>query len=363
MNSSRIRGLAEHLGARGIAAAAVLPSAGLFYLTGMTAGLSERPMLFIFSASGDAYAVCPAFEAERVRRDSGVRQLFTYTDEEGASAGFARLASHAGSLKTIAMEYQAARLLEYTLLREYCGVENLVDLRGILAEQRMRKEAVEINKMQQAAQLADAVMAVVEGNLLPGRTELEIVALAQDFLKSKGGRMSFISVIGGERSALPHASTSNRPLQVGDAVVVDLGCIVEGYTSDITRSFLVGAEDEEILKIGRVVAEANRLAREAVAPGVTAGAIDAAARNYIVEQGYGQYFTHRTGHGLGLEVHEEPYIVGGSNEVLQVGHTFTIEPGIYLPGKGGVRIEDDICVTATGAISLTSYPRAVKVVK
>lgn len=363
MNNSRIRGLAENLSKRGLTAAAVLPSAGLFYLTGMTAGLSERPMLFVFTATGEAMAICPAFEAERVRRDSGVLELFTYTDEEGASAGFARLYSRVGALKAVAMEYQAARLLEYTLLKDACGVENIVDLRSIFAEQRARKEAVEINKMQQAAQIADAVLGVVEANLVVGRSELEIVAVAQDFLKSKGGRMSFISVIAGERSALPHASTSSRPLQAGDAVVVDLGCVVDGYNSDITRSFLVGVEDEEILKIGRIVAEANRLAREAVAPGVTAGYIDSVARNYIVEQGYGQYFTHRTGHGLGLEVHEEPYIVGGSNEALQVGHTFTIEPGIYLPSKGGVRIEDDICVTATGAISLTSYPRAVKVVK
>ena len=268
-----------------------------------------------------------------------------------------------GSLDSIAMEYQAARLLEYTLLRDHCSVLNLCDLRPILAEQRMAKDAEEINIMQQAADLADAVMAQVEANLKPGVTELEVVATAHDFIKSKGSRMSFISVIAGERSALPHASPSARAIELGDSVVVDLGCIVEGYTSDITRTFVVGDIDPEIEKIGHIVLEANRLAREAVRPGVTAEFIDNAARDYIVSQGYGQYFTHRTGHGLGLEVHEEPYIVGGSKFELQVGHTFTIEPGIYLPGKGGVRIEDDVCVIATGSISFTRYPRAVKVIK
>ena len=363
MKTKRIEALQHNLTQKGITAAAILPSAGLYYLTGMTAGLSERPMLFIFMADGQSLGICPSFEAERVRRDSGVTTLFTYTDEEGASFGFKRLFEAVGSLDSIAMEYQAARLLEYTLLRDHCSVLNLCDLRPILAEQRMAKDAEEINIMQQAADLADAVMAQVEANLKPGVTELEVVATAHDFIKSKGSRMSFISVIAGERSALPHASPSARAIELGDSVVVDLGCIVEGYTSDITRTFVVGDIDPEIEKIGHIVLEANRLAREAVRPGVTAEFIDNAARDYIVSQGYGQYFTHRTGHGLGLEVHEEPYIVGGSKFELQVGHTFTIEPGIYLPGKGGVRIEDDVCVIATGSISFTRYPRAVKVIK
>jgi len=363
LNAKRIEALQHNLTQNDITAAAILPSAGLFYLTGMTAGLSERPMLFIFTADGQSLGICPSFEAERVRRDSGVITLFTYTDVEGAAFGFRRLFEAVGSLESVAMEYQAARLLEYTLLRDYCNVKNLLDLRPILAEQRMAKDAEEINIMQQAADLADAVMANVEANLRSGVTELEVVATAQDFIKSRGARMSFISVIAGERSALPHASPSARPIQFGDTVVVDLGCNIEGYTSDITRTFVVGDIDPEIEKIGHIVLEANRLAREAVRPGVTAEFIDNAARDYIVSQGYGQYFTHRTGHGLGLEVHEEPYIVGGSNFELQVGHTFTIEPGIYLPGKGGVRIEDDVCVIATGAISFTRYPRAVKVLK
>jgi len=363
MHINRIETLAANMRERGVSAAAILPSAGLFYLTGMSATLSERPLLFVFTAAGEAMAVCPAFEAERVRRDSGVHNLFTYTDEEGGTAGFASLAHRLGQIKVLAMEFQAARLLEYKLLENACGVTELVDLRPILAVQRMRKEPAEINKLQQAAQLADAAMATVEKHLAPGVTELQIAEAVEAFVKARGGRMSFVSIIAGERTALPHASTGSRPLRAGDAVVADLGCVVDGYTSDITRTFLLEGAVEELLKIGAVVFEANRLAREAVWVDVEAGQIDAVARSYIAQAGYGQFFTHRTGHGLGLEVHEEPYIVGGSQEKLQVGHTFTIEPGIYLPGLGGVRIEDDVCVTATGVLSLTTYPRAVKVVK
>lgn len=363
MNASRVSALAKSLQKANLDAAAVLPSAGLFYLTGMTAGLSERPMLFIFGAKGEVAAVCPSFEAERVRRDSGVTDLFTYSDEEGAAAGFARLRAGFGEIKGLAMEYQAARLLEYTYLQQACGVEHLVDLRPILAEQRMKKDPTEVNKMQRAGSLADSVMGMLEKNLRAGVTERELINLAHNFAKDSGlGTMSFISVVGGERSALPHAGVSDRPLAVGDAVVIDLGCHVENYTSDITRSFHIGDQDEEMAKIGRIVLEANRLAREAVKPGVTPSFLDRVARDYITKNGYGEFFTHRLGHGLGLEVHEEPYIVDGNEQKLEVGHAFTIEPGIYLPGKGGVRIEDDVCVTSTGCVSLTTYPREVKVI-
>ena len=364
MIKNRVEELARNLKEAKLDAAAVLPSAGLYYLTGMTASLSERPMLFIFGADGQNAAVCPRFESERVRRDSGITTLYTYSDEEGAVAGFARLREGFGAIAGLAMEYQAARVLEYMYLKEACGVDNLVDLRPILAEQRMKKDPSEVNKMQRAAGLADAVMGVLESNLRVGVTERELVNIAQTFVKeSKQGSMSFITVVAGERSALPHASVSDRPLQQGDAVVIDLGCYVEGYTSDITRSFNMGDQDEEMAKIGRIVLEANRLAKEAVKPGVSPSSLDKIARDYISGQGYGQYFTHRLGHGLGIEVHEEPYIVDGNDRVLEVGHAFTIEPGIYLPGQGGVRIEDDVCVTSTGCISLTAYPREVKVIR
>ncbi|MDP3058785.1 MAG: aminopeptidase P family N-terminal domain-containing protein, partial [bacterium] len=162
MFANRVKELAKSLRTRGIAAAAILPSAGLYYLTGMSAKLSERPMLFVFTADGASYAVCPSFESERVRRDSGVTSLFVYTDEEGAQAGFTRLFEAVGELSKVAMEYQAARVLEYMYLSQACRVQDVVDLRLILAEQRMRKDPKELNYMQQAAAQADALMGVVE---------------------------------------------------------------------------------------------------------------------------------------------------------------------------------------------------------
>jgi len=362
MANKRLASLAAKLAQAGIDAAALLPSAGLFYLTGMSLYTSERPLIFVLLKNGALMSVCPAFEASRIAREAPFATIFTYTDEEGAAAGFKRLVEASGRLRALAMEYQAARLLEYLLLKEHCGVERLVDLRPLLAEQRMVKEPVEINSMQQAARQADLVMGFIEQRLSPGISETTLIAQAEAFIKEQGGKLAFISIIGGERTALPHASPSSRELALGDAVVVDLGCQVEGYCSDITRTFVLGEENGHILHIGQIVEQANALARAAVYPGVACGDIDKVARDYIVQAGYGEYFTHRTGHGLGLEIHEEPYIVAGNDRPLAIGHTFTIEPGIYLPRVGGVRIEDDICVTATGAISLTTYPRAVRVV-
>jgi Xaa-Pro dipeptidase len=163
----------------------------------------------------------------------------------------------------------------------------------------------------------------------------------------------------GENSANPHAVPTERALQQGDLLLIDWGAGFEGYFSDITRTFTMGDVTPELLRIGDIVKKANRAGREAGKSGVTAGAVDQAARSVIAAAGYGDAFIHRTGHGLGMEAHEPPYIFAGNPVLLQVGMTFTIEPGIYLPGKGGVRIEDDVVVTEVGLESLTELPRQV----
>ena len=161
----------------------------------------------------------------------------------------------------------------------------------------------------------------------------------------------------GPNAASPHAVPSDRPIQPGETIVVDCGAIVGGYAADITRTFAIGALEPEMARVYEIVQAANAAGRAAAGPGVPAEEVDRAARAVIEEAGYGECFTHRTGHGLGLEVHEPPYIVAGNERVLKPGMTFTVEPVIYLPGRGGVRIEDDVVVTPTGAESLTTFPR------
>lgn len=168
-------------------------------------------------------------------------------------------------------------------------------------------------------------------------------------------------VSGGPNSANPHASPSARPLEKGDMLVIDWGACYHGYYSDLTRTFGIVEVDEEYIKIHKTVEAANAAGRAAGRPGAAAGSVDKAAREVITSAGYGPYFTHRVGHGLGLEVHEYPYMFGENNFVLDTGMVYTVEPGIYLPGRNGVRIEDDVIVTENGSESLSTLPRPFEI--
>jgi Xaa-Pro dipeptidase len=170
-------------------------------------------------------------------------------------------------------------------------------------------------------------------------------------------------VASGPNSANPHVTPGDRPLSPGDLLVIDWGATVNGYVSDLTRTFAIGEPDGELARVAEIVANANAAAREAATPGVPASEVDRAARQLIEQAGYGKFFTHRTGHGLGLEGHEEPYIRADNDQSLEAGMTFTIEPGIYLPDRGGVRVEDDFVITRDGGESLSDLPRQLRVIE
>jgi Xaa-Pro dipeptidase len=190
-------------------------------------------------------------------------------------------------------------------------------------------------------------------------TEKQVAALLTRLLLEGGADAIAFSpiVAAGPNSASPHAAATNRRLQEGDLLVIDWGCTVDDYPSDITRTFAVGAIDPELRRVYDVVRLANEQGKLATRPGASGQEVDRAAREVIEDSGYGEYFIHRTGHGLGLEIHEPPFIMPGNREPLTAGNVFTIEPGIYLPERGGVRIEDDVVVTADGYRSLTTFTR------
>jgi Xaa-Pro dipeptidase len=231
-----------------------------------------------------------------------------------------------------------------------------------LAALRLYKDADEVAKMRKAAQIAqDALLATLK-TIRPGMTEKAIASelVVQLFRAGSDPEMPFAPIVAlGENSANPHAVPTERELRPGDLLLVDWGASFEGYFSDITRTFTYGEVDPELHKIGEVVLASNRAGLEAGGAGIEAGAVDRAARSVILEAGYGPAFIHRTGHGLGMEAHEAPYIFAENDLILEPGMTFTVEPGIYLPGKGGVRIEDDVVVSQDGLVSLTDMPRAV----
>jgi Xaa-Pro dipeptidase len=196
-------------------------------------------------------------------------------------------------------------------------------------------------------------------------TEKELAAELMTQLLKHGSEpeLPFAPIIsGGPNSANPHASPSERRLQAGDLLVVDWGATYDGYISDLTRTFAVGEVDEEYKKIHQIVQDANAAGRAAGKPGAPCAAVDKAARDVIEQAGYGVYFTHRTGHGIGMEGHEEPYMRGDNMQLLEPGMAFTVEPGIYLPGRNGVRIEDNVVITETGADVLSDMAREIRVV-
>jgi Xaa-Pro dipeptidase len=219
--------------------------------------------------------------------------------------------------------------------------------------------------MRKAILISEKALDATLPQIRLGMTELQIMNLLLNEIAALGGGGNAFEpiVLCGPNSALPHGVPSSRTIAAGDLLLFDYGTLVDGYPSDITRVFAVGGIDKlepELRKIYDVVLAANEAGIRAVRPGAIAENIDRAAREVIEAAGYGKYFTHRLGHGLGLDIHEGPNMVQGNKQVLEPGMVFTIEPGIYFPGRGGVRIEDNVVVTDSGVEVLTSYPKALR---
>lgn len=373
MNRERVKRLMERAAAQQLEAVVIMPGPNMFYLTGLEMHLSERPSMLFFPVHGQPFAYCPAFEVERVAGGAGIERVFAWGEEEGPAGVLQRALSSSGlGSGVLGVEYRYMRVLERELLARAVADGPAAmggprpDLRYedagvILAELRMAKDAGEIALMERAAEFADAGARAAHAAIRPGVTERQVAAYMEQELQKLGAEPPFhISIASGPRSAVPHAGATDRVMQEGELCWVDFVCFHQGYAADITRTYAVGKLSGELAEIYAVCLEAQARARAEARPGMSGAQVDSIARRYITDKGYGQYFTHRTGHGLGLEVHEEPYIVGSNHRPLKVGHTFTIEPGVYIPGVGGVRIEDDVVMEADGVRSLTRYERDLR---
>ena len=361
MIENRLQGLRQQQAAHDLDWVALVPGANLRYLTGLNLTLTERPLVFFFPREGRPASLLPTLEVPRIEAHLTFEvELFAYSDEEGHQPAFER-ACRALSLagKRLGVEFLNMRVLELKHLEQYAPGCQMLDAGGVLSELRMIKDAKEIEHIRQAIRITEQALQEVADAIQPGRADLEIAAeLKIAFLRAGGQGMSFEPiVVAGPESASPHAGPSGRLIEPGDLIVIDCGVTYQGYVADITRTFAAGPIAPRLEHVYEIVKEANAAGRAAVRPGVPAQDVDRVTRQVIARAGYGEYFVHRTGHGLGLEVHEPPYIVEGNEALLRPGMTFTIEPGIYLPGQGGVRIEDDVLVTPQGAETLTTFPR------
>jgi Xaa-Pro dipeptidase len=322
----------------------------------------ERPVVFLFVPGDTPKLVLGALEAGKTRDLPFPLQASTYSDNPATWQEAFNQAVRSAEIDglQVGVEPTRLRVLELRLLEAAAPESGFLSADECLAALRMRKDPAEVEAMKKAVAIAQEALRLTLPSIRAGVQEREIAAELTLQLLRAGSEpeMPFSPIVAsGPHSANPHAVPTGRPLAAGDLLILDWGATFQGYISDLTRTFAIGPIDEELEKIYQIVAQANAAGRAAARPGLPAGEVDRAARLVIEGAGYGKYFIHRTGHGIGMEGHEGPYIFAENELVLAPGMTFTVEPGIYLPGRGGVRIEDNVAITEMGAESLSDWPR------
>ncbi|MBI5877993.1 MAG: aminopeptidase P family protein [Chloroflexi bacterium] len=363
MNDQRLARTRRQLAAKGIDALALVPGPNMIYLAGLSLHLSERPSVLIVRTDGGMGIIAPSLEAPRVAQTLGPAvQVFAWADEEGHEGAFAKACAAMGlANSTLAIEYLQMRAIEVKAFESHAPGVKLVALEQKFPAFRAIKDADEIAATKRAVAIMETALHKAMQAIKPGVTEREIAAVYRAAAAEAGSEgMPFSPIVAsGPNAANPHSVVSDRQIQPGDLVIIDCGTLYGGYVADITRTFAVGAISAEAERIYNTVLEANRAGVRRAAPDVACGDVDRAARDVIAKAGYGPYFIHRTGHGLGMETHEPPYMVGGNPMPLEAGMIFTVEPGIYIEGQVGVRIEDDVVCTENGVEVLTTFERGL----
>ena len=358
----RLAGAAAGAAAAGLEGLVITPGYDLRYLIGSRAQTFERlTALVIPTGGGAATLVVPRLELAALRESAVADLGVTVRDWVDGEDPYQLVAEALGGKACAVTDSMPA--LHLLPLAGILGTPPVLAT-GVLAPLRMAKDAAEIDALRTAGAAIDRVHARVPQFLRPGRTEAQVAADIAEAIVAEGhSEAAFIIVGSGPNGADPHHECSERVLQAGDIVVVDIGGPVEpGYNSDCTRTYSLGDPADDIAEQYAILQRAQAAAVAAVRPGVSAQEIDAAARDVLAEAGLAEYFVHRTGHGIGLSVHEEPYIVAANSQQLGEGMAFSVEPGIYLPGRWGARIEDIVIVTADGALSVNTRPHELMVV-
>lgn len=367
MHQPRFEKLNDSLRSADMDAVILNPGPTLTHLTGLRFHLMERPVVLLFAKDQTPAIVLPELELQKVASLPYDLQVFPYPENPAEWGNAFRKATNSLGLdgKRIGVEPRQLRLLEFRYVKEGAPEADYPDAGDVLAGLRLRKDQTEIEAMRGAVKIAQQALEATIPIIQVGMTEKELSSeLVTQLLKhGSDPEMPFAPIVSaGPNGANPHASPSDRKLQIGDLLVVDWGATCDGYISDLTRTFAVGDVEDEYKKIHQIVQDANAAGRAAGKPGVPCANVDKAAREVIEKSGYGHYFTHRTGHGIGMEGHEDPYMRGDNMQLLEPGMAFTVEPGIYLPNRNGVRIEDNVVITETGADVLSDMPREIRTV-
>jgi Xaa-Pro aminopeptidase len=367
VHADRLRRAAAQASSRDVQALLITPSSDYAYLLGYRPPALERLTCLVVPTDGDPSLVLPRLEEPLARHELGeLAERIDILPWDETDDPFAlvrgRLSPVDRPMRVAVQDQMFARFV--LRLRAALDPVELVEAGPSMAALRRIKTPEEVDRLRAAASAADEAMRAIIGERLSGRSEEEVSAHIRELLLDAGHqRADFAIVASGPNSASPHHEAGERLIRAGDAVVLDIGGTRDEYCSDTTRTAFVGTPDSEFAALYAVLREAQSAACEAVAPGVAAREIDRVARRIIDEAGFGEQFIHRTGHGIGLETHEEPYIVESNEEPLQPGHAFSIEPGIYVAGRWGARIEDIVVCTETGGERLNTTSTELYVVE
>ncbi len=352
----RLEKLRRLISERGFEGTILVPGPNLRYFTSVNSLLLERPFLFFVPREGQAHLVAPTLESGPFLKAPVEIVVHTWDDGEGPMGAIGESVRQLRLQGKWGIEGRAPYGYIHALLK--CVNPQLEDAEPLLQKMRAVKDAQEIGLLRRATSILAKSFLKVPEMLRPGIRELELARKISEEIRLRGADSAEdVLVQSGAMAADGHHLPSSKKIKRKESVVVDASCTYSGYFADITRTFTIG-KDSTFKSLYQNVHDAQVAAIDSSKNGVTVGSIDAAARNFLQQKGLGKYFVHRTGHGLGLDVHEAPYIIPGGNEVIEPSMVFTVEPGVYMQGKTGLRIEDDILVTEKGRKILTgSLPK------
>ena len=366
IETKRLKMLAERLSELGLDAIYLGPSTDLEYISGLDTHPDERVRGLMVSKEAKCFAMTPLLYKEEMQNAFGDVPFYAeWNDHEGFTDAFKLGCEKLGLVNKKIAFNDGVRAVDMLAIRDSMNIQ-LCNGAKVLDPLRSRKDEKELNLLREASRMADQVIYKLIDFIKPGMTEKDIIKKIPDFYEEAGAdEMSFGPIVAsGPNGSMPHYSGNKRVIQENDVIILDLGGRHKGYCSDTTRTLFVGTPTDEQKKVYEIVKKAQAAGEAAILPGVTGQEVDRAARQVIIDAGYGDYFFNRVGHGIGLAVHEEPFIIEGNNTPLEPGNVFSIEPGIYMPGKFGIRIENLVAVRSDGTgEALNHSPRELTIVQ
>jgi len=333
------------------------PAPSFQYLAGYEYHMRERIVALLIRRGAEPSIIVPAFEESDHRSHTWITDFLAWNEDEDPYAMIADTLDSSKKKFSVLFDNSLPIGVYWNLEKAFGGFDKAQSITPTIDKMRLSKSEVELDMMKKAGHVIDDAVMKTFSQAQLGMTELEVQRLVNDEIIRQGATPTFAAVLFGEKSALPHAGSGSRTLKRGDVILMDCGCSLDGYNTDMTRCGVAGEATKEIENIHSIVLKAEEAAIASITNGMNCGTADGIARRIIEDEGYGDYFTHRLGHGIGLEVHEPPYLVRGSTEVLEQGMCFSIEPGIYLEGKFGIRCEDLAFVGPNGIETITYSPR------